>query len=100
LTSQLYTLSLHDALPILRLWPSASSTQTMNTALFDLVEKHQPAFDKIKKVRVSLSQTVYDLHGKLADYKAKFDALISAHYVAARSEEHTSELQSRSDLVC
>ncbi len=67
----------------LRLWPSASSTQTMNTALFDLVEKHQPAFDKIKKVRVSLSQTVYDLHGKLADYKAKFDALISAHYVAA-----------------
>jgi 2-methylcitrate dehydratase PrpD len=67
----------------LRLWPSASSTQTMNTALFDLVEQHAPAFDKIRKVRVSLSQTVYDLHGKLADYKAKFDALISAHYVAA-----------------
>ena len=41
----------------LRLWPSASSTQTMNTALFDLVEKHAPDFDKIKKVRVSLSQT-------------------------------------------
>jgi 2-methylcitrate dehydratase PrpD len=67
----------------LRLWPSASSTQTMNTALFDLVEQHQPAFDKIRTVRVSLSQAVYDLHGKLADYKAKFDALISAHYVAA-----------------
>jgi 2-methylcitrate dehydratase PrpD len=67
----------------LRLWPSASSTQTMNTALFDLVEKHAPEFDKIKKVRVSLSQTVYDFHGKLPNYKAKFDALISAHYVAA-----------------
>ena len=67
----------------LRLWPSASSTQTMNTALFDLVEQHAPDFDKIKKVRVSLSQTVFDLHGKLANYKAKFDALISAHYVAA-----------------
>jgi 2-methylcitrate dehydratase PrpD len=67
----------------LRLWPSASSTQTMNTALFDLVEQHAPDFGRIKKVRVSLSQTVYDLHGKLADYKAKFDALISAHYVAA-----------------
>ena len=40
----------------LRLWPSASSTQTMNTALFDLVEQHAPDFDKIKKVRVSLSQ--------------------------------------------
>jgi 2-methylcitrate dehydratase PrpD len=68
---------------VLRLWPSASSTQTMNTALFDLVEQHKPDFDKIKKVRVSLSQTVYDLHGKLAGYKAKFEALISAHYVAA-----------------
>jgi len=67
----------------LRAWPSASSTQNMNTALFDLVEKHAPAFDRIRKVRVSLSQTVYDLHGKLPDYKAKFDALISAHYVAA-----------------
>jgi 2-methylcitrate dehydratase PrpD len=67
----------------LRLWPSASSTQNMNTALFDLVEKHAPEFDKIRKVRVSLSQTVYDLHGKFPDYKAKFDALLSAHYVAA-----------------
>src|SRR5581483_9029546 len=67
----------------LRLWPSASSTQTMNTALFDLVEKHAPDFARIKKVRVSLSQAVYDLHGKLPDYKAKFDALISAHYTAA-----------------
>jgi 2-methylcitrate dehydratase PrpD len=67
----------------LRLWPSASSTQQMNTALFELLEKHAPAFDKIKKVRVSLSQAVYDFHGKLPDYKGKFDALISAHYVAA-----------------
>jgi 2-methylcitrate dehydratase PrpD len=67
----------------LRLWPSASSTQSMNTALFDLVEKHAPDFDKIKKVRVSLSQAVYDFHGELPNYKGKFDALISAHYVAA-----------------
>jgi len=66
----------------LRLWPSASSTQGMNTALFDLVEKHNIDFDRIKSVRVSLSQGVYDLHGHLANYKAKFDALISAHYTA------------------
>ncbi len=67
----------------LRLWPSASSTQTMNTALFDLVEQHAPKFDNIKKVRISLSQAVFDLHGKFANYQAKFDALLSAHYVAA-----------------
>jgi 2-methylcitrate dehydratase PrpD len=67
----------------LRLWPSASSTQGMNTALFDLVEKHKIDPDQVKKLRVTLSQTVFDLHGRLARYKAKFDALISAHYTAA-----------------
>jgi 2-methylcitrate dehydratase PrpD len=67
----------------LRAWPSASSTQTMNTALFDLVEKHAPDFARIKKATVSLSPAVFELHGKLPNYKAKFDALISAHYVAA-----------------
>jgi 2-methylcitrate dehydratase PrpD len=67
----------------LRLWPSASSTQSMNTALFDLIEKHAPSFDDIRKVRISLSEAVYNFHGKLPNYKGKFDALISAHYVAA-----------------
>ena len=67
----------------LRLWPSASSTQGMNTALFDIIEKHKIDPDKVKKVRVALSPTVFELHGKLSRYKAKFDALISGHYTAA-----------------
>jgi 2-methylcitrate dehydratase PrpD len=62
----------------LRLWPSASSIQGMNTALFDLIEQHKIDPAKVKKVRVALSQPVFDLHGKLAKYKAKFDALIPA----------------------
>ena len=67
----------------LRLWPSASSIQGMNTALFDLIEKHTIDPDQVKKLRIALSQTVFDLHGMLASYKAKFEALISAHYIAA-----------------
>ena len=67
----------------LRLWPSASSTQGMNTALFDLIEQHKIEPDKVRKVRIGLSKPVFDLHGGLARYKAKFDALISAHYTAA-----------------
>jgi 2-methylcitrate dehydratase PrpD len=55
----------------------------MNTALFDLVEQHDINPTKVKQLRVRLNQTVFDLHGKLARYKAKFDALISAHYTAA-----------------
>jgi 2-methylcitrate dehydratase PrpD len=67
----------------LRLWPSASSIQGMNTALFDLIEQHNIDPARVKKVRVALSQPAFDLHGKLAHYKGKFDALISGHYTAA-----------------
>ena len=67
----------------LRLWPSASSIQGMNTAMFDLIERHKIDPAKVKKVRVALSQPAFDLHGKLARYKGKFDALISGHYAAA-----------------
>lgn len=67
----------------LRLWPSASSIQGMNTALFDLVEQQRIDPAQVKKMRIALSQTVFDLHGGLARYKGKFDALISAHYTAA-----------------
>jgi 2-methylcitrate dehydratase PrpD len=67
----------------LRLWPSASSIQGMNTALFDLVEKHKIDPNQVKFVRIALSQPAFDLHGKLPNYKGKFDALISGHYTAA-----------------
>jgi 2-methylcitrate dehydratase PrpD len=67
----------------LRLWPSASSIQGMNTAIFDLIERHNIEPAKVKKARVALSQPAFDLHGKLARYKGKFDALISGHYTAA-----------------
>jgi 2-methylcitrate dehydratase PrpD len=67
----------------LRLWPSASSIQGMNTAMFDLIEGHKIDPSGVKKVLVALSQPAFDLHGKLPRYKAKFDALISGHYTAA-----------------
>lgn len=67
----------------LRLWPSASTIQGMITAMFDLVEKHQIGPGKVKKLRVSMSQPAFDLHGGFARYKAKFDALLSTHYAAA-----------------
>src|SRR5436190_18271508 len=62
-TTEVYTLSLHDALPILA--PEA--------------------------------------HDKLAKFIERGDAIgddLGGDHIAARSEEHTSELQSHSDLVC
>jgi 2-methylcitrate dehydratase PrpD len=67
----------------LRLWPSASSIQGMNTALFDALEQHPFKLNDIKRAHIRLAPTVFNLHGKLSKYKAKFDALISAHYTAA-----------------
>ena len=67
----------------LRLWPSASSIQGFITAMFDLVEEHRVAAERVRKVRVSMSQTAYDLHGHFERYKSKFDALLSTHYAAA-----------------
>lgn len=67
----------------LRLWPSASSIQGLNTAMFDIVEKHTPDADRVKQVRVFLSEPTCKLHGIFPRYKAKFEALLSAHYTAA-----------------
>jgi len=67
----------------LRLWPSASSIQGMNTALFEIVEKHKPDPAHVRKVRITLSKTTFDMHGGFDTYKAKFEALLSTHYTAA-----------------
>jgi 2-methylcitrate dehydratase PrpD len=67
----------------LRLWPGASSIQGIITAMFDIVEKHKIDPEQVKTLRIALSQPVFDLHGNFARYKAKFEAMLSAHYVAA-----------------
>jgi len=67
----------------LRLWPGASSIQGMITAMFDIVEKYRIEPAEVKTLRIALSQPVFDLHGNFARYKAKFEAMLSAHYVAA-----------------
>jgi 2-methylcitrate dehydratase PrpD len=66
-----------------RLWPSATLIQGMNTALFDLLGKHAIDTASIRKVRVSLSPQAFAMHGGFATYKAKFEALLSTHYTAA-----------------
>src|SRR6202451_2283870 len=67
----------------MRLWPSASLIQGMVTALFDLMGKHDVDFTRVRKVRIALSQGAFNMHGGFGAYKAKFEALLSAHYTAA-----------------
>jgi 2-methylcitrate dehydratase PrpD len=67
----------------LRLWPSASLIQGMVTALFDIVDKRKIDADRIRKVHIALSPGAHKMHGGFGAYKAKFEALLSAHYTAA-----------------
>jgi 2-methylcitrate dehydratase PrpD len=67
----------------LRLWPSASTIQGFVTAMFELMEKHRPEFDQVKKLRVYTNKTGVDMHGMFPHYKGKFEALLSTHYCAA-----------------
>ena len=67
----------------LRLWPAATALQDVLTALAELVSAHRPDFGDIERVRLALPETAFRMHGGFAVYRAKFEALLSAHYVAA-----------------
>src|SRR3712207_8021036 len=88
-TTEIYTLSLHDALPI---------CGSVSEGEFDLV--FEPSLRR--NDRVLRNPDVYISNTRpcqTADVGSQ-RALRSATAMVARSEEHTSELQSRQYLVC
>ena len=66
----------------LRLWPAASSVQSVITALLAMAEKHHLKPADISEVRIGLSKGVYDMHGTLA-WNDKFKALLSMPYITS-----------------
>jgi aconitate decarboxylase len=64
----------------LRLWPAASSIQSVVTAMLALIEQHDLWPEDVERVEVGLSKTVYDMHGTLP-WDNKFRALLSTPYV-------------------
>src|SRR5206468_11091060 len=84
-TTEIYTLSLHDALPILNVGSKAKEARDLAQAgAGDVAQPGQLG---------------------VAGHLARANQIVEAHGQGhetrdARSEEHTSELQSRSDLVC
>src|SRR5690606_42151204 len=78
-----YTLSLHDALPILREAQAARESLSTQVLQEGATERSRIALDLYDVVLPSLAA-----------------AEIQADNISSRSEEHTSELQSREKLVC
>src|SRR5207249_12154324 len=97
LRSASYTLSLHDALPIF--FEQAGEGTVFLAEVSELPPRGQEALLRLLErheiVRLS-STTVIPSHARcIASTSTDLRARIPA-----RSEEHTSELQSRFDLVC
>src|SRR5690606_41271020 len=88
----IYTLSLHDALPISVPAPPARH-QAHVQLLLD--RAHGP-----HDLRVRPRRSARHLRGAAAHDGAFAHEERDLHHRRARSEEHTSELQSRENLVC
>src|SRR5699024_12855870 len=91
--TEIYTLSLHDALPILK---EASRFGIMNTdeetgRIVEFEEKPEHPKSNLA------SMGIYIFNWKLLRKMLMADMKDSE---SSRSEEHTSELQSRFDIVC
>src|SRR5699024_12320791 len=95
-TTETYPLSLHDALPI--------SRGQLGRSTRDQVRAHdRDRRDVVALIGLGSSIAVVLLHE--AGYVSVWWLLASLSFIGAaqgsvRSEEHTSELQSRFDLVC
>src|SRR3712207_9024899 len=87
-TTEIYTLSLHDALPISEPHAVLDAGRNAKPPLFDL--RDPPATPAV------LARDVDDPAPPAAG-RARLGA---RHLAQERSEEHTSELQSRQYLVC
>src|SRR5690606_40975467 len=91
-TTYTFTLSLHDALPIFALFDSKEVKVLEQGVMFfkDLVRVRE---------KYGLEKWAFEIqrHGAAKDPKTTY-SILPEHQL--RSEEHTSELQSRENLVC
>src|SRR5690606_41159874 len=96
-TTLIHTLSLHDALPILYMEPLTVDF------LKKIIQKERPdALLPTLGGQTGLNLAIeLDNMGILEKYEVELlGTSLEAIQLAERSEEHTSELQSRENLVC
>src|SRR2546430_15017226 len=92
--TKIYTFPLHDALPL----PSADIVSMLEAFLGGIVARGKAHTGE--KTMVDALTPAVDAAKKALDDGASLEQITSLAAAAARSEEHTSELQSQSNLVC
>ena len=66
----------------LRLWPAASSIQSVVGAVFDLIREFDLRPDQVRQLRVFLAPTPYERHGEMG-WGTRFEALLSTRFCVA-----------------
>src|SRR5206468_12492809 len=97
-TPEIYTLSLHDALPILSVFSWMISSRIVRGMTMSLREREFVAAARymgVSNTRIIIRHIVPNVASIII-----IDTALNVGLAVLRSEEHTSELQSRSDLVC
>src|SRR5207249_5796046 len=94
------TLSLHDALPISDLDRGGRDFAGRLLILFAFPVCALPGVDTVASLFPDRRLEVRTLHLHLAVFRHADFNLLGERDAGLRSEEHTSELQSRFDLVC
>src|SRR5690606_39551752 len=96
LTAEIYSLSLHDALPILKL---SDRVNELIAAVIASAGQRPPRV--YPAPRPQTAYTRLEAEARTARHEDLVAEVQEAQErYAARSEEHTSELQSRENLVC
>src|SRR5207253_10718757 len=95
-----YTLSLHDALPISRMFtgsgPAMMSTFAVSPGLYDF---WSGMIWMLSRAPPDQYQSRSGTQIKAVSSRVRFSAVVAVTCARIRSEEHTSELQSRGHLV-
>src|SRR5690606_41022872 len=95
-TPQIYTLSLHDALPICRHRLRVGGGEDAHVDEVEVAEA-LGVLDELERLLEHLGIVDVALRGEAVERALLADEEL---HVLHRSEEHTSELQSRENLVC
>src|SRR5206468_12108073 len=90
---------LHDALPILRVWCDLNDSEQIQAMVRQVAEHFGHIDILVNNARAIIGRDKVPVTELREDVWQHFLA-INTTAVFLRSEEHTSELQSRSDLVC
>src|SRR5205085_11194372 len=96
----IYTLSLHDALPIYGVQPHGARHSTTPGRCKGKAHKPEHLGIAGRRVLVSRKWSNKTLNDHRAERTEFVRQLLEIAGIQPRSEEHTSELQSQSNLVC